>query len=450
MKHGARLASSVCLATCMVFCLTVLCDSTARVVSSAQAARKPITGSVLSSPSSGPAGAIISISGSDWPDPDGEQVNFGYMIASNCSIVPDTQSSTLQNGSFSGWLHWPNGTPLGVYSICATFGSTTALANTYTVLSESSPKIVISPLTVTAGQRVTITGSNFFPTGITVQLFWETTNDSVVLTITPAISNSNGLISRTFIVPTTTFASGIYKIVASVGGGQQPTLSSSATFSYYPPTPTTIPSPTPRPASDPTPTQHHSHTAATTVVATPILTPTIGSTATIGSQNTNAGQTPSTGTTGNTAITNLSTSIVITGGVIGFLALLTAILIIVLLIRSKKAHSTSTTETVGSTVNSPLTWQNIQGGSSIPGSMLFPINNVSMAPPTPWPAPSTSPTLLQLQVSPYVHLLHQSDGGSTGLINDHSSIALNDPNLESIKRQVQMGLFATPGQRKVD
>jgi hypothetical protein len=440
MKHGARLAGSVCLATCMVFCLTVLCYSTARDVSSAQAARKPVTRSVSSSPSSGPSGAIISISGSDWPDPDGEQVNFGYLIASDCSIVPDYQSSTLQNGSFSGWLRWPNGTPLGVYSICATFGSTTAIANTYTVLSQSSPQIVISPSRLTAGQQATITGANFFPAGITVQLFWKTTDGRIILTLTPAISNSNGLISRTFIVPTTTFASGTYKIVASVGGGQQPTLSSSATFSYYPPTPTPIPSPTPRPASDPTPTQHHSHTAATTVGATPIVTPTIGSTATVGSQNTDAGQTPSTGPTGNAAITNLSTSMVITGGVIGFLALLTAILITVLLIRSKKAHSTSATETVGSPVNSPFTWQNNQGGSSVPGSMLFPINSGSMAPPTP----------LQLQVSPYAHLLHQSDGGSTGLANDPSRIAPDDPNLASIKRQVQMGLFATPGQRQVD
>ena len=31
-----------------------------------------------------------------------------------------------------------------------------------------------------------------------------------------------------------------------------------------------------------------------------------------------------------------------------------------------------------------------------------------------------------------------------------SRMALNDPNLEPIKRQGQTGLFATPGQRQVD
>jgi hypothetical protein len=59
---------------------------------------------------------------------------------------------------------------------------------------------------------------------------------------------------------------------------------------------------------------------------------------------------------------------------------------------------------------------------------------------------STPPSLQQLQVSPYVHLLQQPNGESTGLVKDHANIALNDPNFEAIKKQVQMGLFAIPGQ----
>ncbi len=477
MKHGARLAGSVCLATSVVLCLTILLYSTAHFVLPAHATRETVKGTVGSSPSSGPVGATIAISGSGWPDPDGEQVSFGYMIASYCSLVSDFQASTFHSGSFSGWLRWPNGTPLATYTVCATFGSTTALANNYTVLSEFAPQISISPSILTTGKQATIAGSNFFPAGITVQLFWETVNSSVVLGITPAISNSTGFISRTFLVPATAFASGSYKIVAIVGGGQQPTLSSSAAFTYNAPTPTPIPSPTPSPISDPTPTQHSSPTATTTAIATPGMTPTIGSTAPSDSQNITTGQTPPSGNKANTTTTSQPINTLIIVGVIGSLAILTAIITIVLLIKRKKAHSTSTGRAIGPSAGPAtqglLTWQNNQTASSVPGSMPFPTNNGSMAPIPPWPAPSAnggsmspvpvgqvayahnSPPPLdaqstlpsppqQLQASPYVHLLQQTDGESTSLMHDHSSMPPNDPNLEAIKKQVQMGLFAAP------
>jgi hypothetical protein len=457
MKHGTRLASSVCLATSVVLCLTALFYSSAHAISPAHATRETVTGSIVSSPSSGPVGATNAIRGSGWPDPDGEQVSFGYMIASYCSTVPDSQAGTLHGGSFSGWLRWPNGTPLGIYTVCATLGSTTAPANTYKVLSGSAPQVSISPSILTAGTQATVTGSNYYPAGTSVQLFWETLNGSVNIGITPAISNSNGLISRTFVVPTTTLASGSYKIVAIVGGGQPPTLSSSTTFTYNAPVP--APSPTPSPRPDPTPTQQLSPTATATAVASPIITPTIGSTATTGSPNTNTGQTPTSSTTTNTTTTNQPTSILLIVGGIGFLTLLTAILIIVLLIRRKKARSMRMMGEIGSPTNGLLTWQNGQVGNSAPGNMPYgsntPIppwtvptaNGGSMSPP-PLGKQSTPLSQQQLQVSPYVHLLQQPNGGSTGLVHDHSTMAPNDPNFEAIKRQVQMGLFAIPGQRR--
>jgi hypothetical protein len=367
------------------------------------------------------------------------------MIAEYCTIVPDTQTSTFKSGSFSGWLHLPNGTPLGSYSICATFGSTTAVANTtYTVLTESSPQISIS-LSIQAGvQQATITGSNYFPAGTTVNLFWETTNSSVLFTITPAVSNSNGLISRTFIIPATV-ASGSYKIVANVGG-QQPTLSSSVTVTYNALTPTPTPSPTPLPASDPTPTQHLSPTAA---VATPILTPTIGATTLAGSQHTNTGQTSSSGTTSNTSSTKQPTRIVIIGSIIGSLVLLASILMIVLFIRRKKARSVHIAATVGSTLSSPMTWQNNQVGSSAPGSMPYPMNNDSTTVSPPWSV-ATSPSPQKLQMSPYAHLLQQPEGGSSGLTSEPTKMTSDDPNIESIKRQVKLGLFNTHGNHRDD
>ena len=438
MKYGVRLVSSVCLVTSVVFCLSVVFYSTARIVTPVHAQRESITGSVSSSPSSGPVGATISVSGSGWSEPDGEQVTLGYMIASYCTIVSDAQASTFKSGSFSGWLRLPNGTPLGSYSICATFGSTTAVANTYTVLTESSPQINVS-LAIQAGvQQATITGSNYFPAGTTVNLFWETTNGSVIFTIAPAVSNSNGLISRTSIVPTT-IASGSYKIVASVA--QQPTLGSSVTFSFNAPTPTPTPSPTPLPVSDPTPTQHPSPTAVTTAVATPILTPTIGATAPVGSQNTNTGQTPTSGTTNS----NQSARIVLIGSIIGGLALLATILIIALFIRRKNARSIDIVATVGPRQSSPMSWQNNQFGS-----MPYPVNNGLTVVSPPWPVASTPPSPQKLQVSPYTHLLRQPEGASSGLTNEPTQTTPDNPDIESIKRQVQMGLFATTGNRRDD
>lgn len=462
MKHGTRLASSVCLAASVALCLTISFYSSAHALSPAHPTRETATGSVVSSPSSGPVGAIIAISGSGWPDPDGEQVSFGYMIASYCSIVPDSQASTLHGGSFSGWIRWPNGTPLSTYSVCATFGSTTAPASTYKVLSESAPQVSISPSILTAGTQATVTGSNFYPAGTTVQLSWETVNGSVNFGLSPAISNSNGLISRTFVVPTTSLASGPYKIAAVVGGGQPPTLSSSTTFTYNVPTPSPspTPSPTPIPITDPTPAQQVSPTTTTTAVASPITTPTKVSTTSPGSQNTSTGQTPTSGTTPGTTTTNQPTSTLLIGGGIGFLALLTVALIIVLLIRRKKSHSKKIVVGVGSP---PMS------------SMPFPVNNGLNPLIQPWPVPTANggymspapvgqiaqpnnshPPLSnqatplspqQLQVSPYIHLLHQPNGASTGSGNDLPTITPDDQNFEEIKRQVQIGLYAIPGQR---
>jgi hypothetical protein len=449
MKYGARIASSACLATTIVFSLSVLFYSTTRDVTPVHAEKEFITGSVSSSPTSGPVGAMISISGSGWPDPDGEQVSFGYMIESYCSIVPEAQAGTFNSGSFSGSLQLPNGTPLGTYQICATFGSTTANANTYTVLTESSPQVSISFSTQKGKQQATISGSNFLPAGTTVNLFWETTIGNVIFTITPAVSDSNGLISRTFIV-STTIKSGSYKIVASVGG-QQPTLSASAPFTYKvptpppTPTPTTTPPPTPLPATDPTPTQQLTPTTVPTTVVTAISTPTIGVTALVGSQNTNTGQTPSSHTTSNDPNTNQSTSMVLIGSITGGLALLATTLIIGLFIRRKKARSIEIATAVQPTQSSPMSWQNNQ----LDGT-LNPITKGSIGVSQPWPVSSTPPSQQQLQISPYTHLLHQPERGNSALTSEAIRLTPDDPNIETIKRQVQMGLFATSGNRRND
>ena len=111
MKYRARLISCACVPICVLLCLAALFYSTAHVITQVHAERASTTGSMSSSPTSGSVNATISVSGSGWPEPDGEQVSLGYMIAAFCSTVPDSQASTFKSGSFSGSLRLPGGTP---------------------------------------------------------------------------------------------------------------------------------------------------------------------------------------------------------------------------------------------------------------------------------------------------------------------------------------------------
>jgi hypothetical protein len=161
------------------------------------------------------------------------------------------------------------------------------------------------------------------------------------------------------------------------------------------------------------------------------------------------------------------------------LVLLIAILAIVLLIRRKKARSKRMLEEVGPpvgpTTNGVLPWQN---GLVGPGGMPSPTNNRSITSAPGWPTPSiyggamsltpmgqsvqtyngppplgvqsTHLSSQQMQYSPYVHLLQQTDEGSTGNMNEQTAMAPNDPTLEAMKKQAQMGLFVTSRQHQDD
>lgn len=467
MKHGARLAGSICLAASTVVCLAAFFYA-AYVVSPAHAIRGVVTGSIESSPSSGPIGATIAVSGSGWSNEDGEQFSLGYMTGSNCSIVADSQVGTIQNGSFSGWFSWPQGTLLGTYTVCATLEGTKVKSNTYTVLSESVPQISISPTVLTAGTQATITGSNYLPAGTVVQVSWQTVNGSTDFSIPPAISDSNGSISTTFTVPTTTLPGATYMIVATAGGGQPPTLSSSVTFTYN--AAVNTPTPAPSPSPDPNPTQNTSTAATATALSTPIATPTTGSTASAVSQNTATSQTPITSQTptSNTTVNTGSTIAAIRSinlfqivEIASSLALLAAILTIVLLARRKKAHAKKmrgrmsppvgpTTYGAMPTNNEPITpivaslMTSANGGSMNPvptGQVVH--TNYAVSPPGNQ-STQVSQEETQFSPSPYMHLLQKPSGVDAGPVEDNSATVLNDPDLEAIKKQVQMGLFATP------
>jgi hypothetical protein len=450
MKHGARFTRSIPIVAAMLLSLAALF-----LTATPTTARGDVSANVTSSPSSGPVGTTITVSGLGWIMPDGTQVSFGYMdVESYCLIVPDSQAGTLSGGFFSGWFHWPKGTLLSTYTVCANVGGTTAQANTFSVLSASAPQISITPTTLTTGQQATITGANFFPAGTAVQLFWETAKGSIDFSITPVTSNNNGSISRTFTVPATALPGGSYMIEAVVGGSQPPALSASAPFTY------TTPAQNPTPTPSPVPSRASTPTLSPTAAATKSTTPTVGSTTPAATQNPTTSQTPVLNTTSNdssnaggTTPPDQSGSVLLIAGVIGSLVLLITLLAIVLLIRHKKARSRKmirrATPAVGLNTNGVSPWQNglsaspptsawvappVNGGQVVSTNNGAPHGGNKTAPPSSKPLPFT----------PYTQLLQQSVGGSVD--TGKPVLAPYDPTLEAMKRQAQIGLFAVPGQ----
>src|ERR1700694_159151 len=93
----------------------------------ASASLQIISGSASSSPSTGPAGTTITVTGSGWnAESNGTSVVFGYQVYSNCSIVADSQSGSISSGSFSGWFRWPSGTAQNTFQVCAMIGNVMA------------------------------------------------------------------------------------------------------------------------------------------------------------------------------------------------------------------------------------------------------------------------------------------------------------------------------------
>src|SRR3984893_8496619 len=240
-----------------------------------------IRGTISSSPSSGPAGTVIAVSGSGWARANGTPVSFGYEVNSSCSLVSDSQSGSLSNGSFSGWFRWPSGTALNTFRVCALLGNVIEASGSFSVLSSSPPGVSISPSTIAPNTHATITASNYYPAGTQVNFLWMSGN-TVVDNLITVTSNTSGVAVLTFTVPNFAIASGPYSINANAGGGQPVTLSSSTNFTYH--APVVSPSPTPNPSPTLTPTTTPGVTPTATVTAS--ATATTGATATAGASPT--------------------------------------------------------------------------------------------------------------------------------------------------------------------
>lgn len=239
--------------------------------------------SFISSPTSGPVGAVITVTGSNLtnfpgtmpPQPiqDGMSVQIGYItyqpiLVPVCTPVTNGQVSSVQNHAFSGWFRWPASTGTGSFQVCALIGGNSNVfdAQGYAVVSDSAAQVKVAPTIPSAGKQVTVSGTNFvlgksgFPAdGATVNLFWRSLNGGSTLSLGTATSDESGAFTQTITVPAQA-ATGSYEIIASAGGGQPAVLSASTTFHVNGVTIAAVPTSTVQPS----PTLTSSPTAAVT------------------------------------------------------------------------------------------------------------------------------------------------------------------------------------------
>ncbi len=491
--------------------VTILCFSVSMLAlrastGNARAANFIVSGTLSSSPASGPVGTTISVSGSGWPESDGTTVNFGYLVASTCSLVTDSQPGNMISGAFQGWFRWPQGTSLGPYSVCAMISGTSYTASSFDLLSTASPQVSISPSTLQEREQATATASNYYPAGTTVTFYWATTSNKVEFTLSTTISASNGTAIMGFSVPITSLTSGQYLIEAVGGGGQPSALFSSSNFTYsapvVPPSPTPSPKPSPSPVLSPTPTQNPTPIASPTTSAS--ATPTVGASTTPGvtptrsgtgtgtpTQVTNTTPTPVTSTTGtngnsNTTPTGQSSgNSLLIAGMIGALALLIVAATFVMVLRRRKggqlARSGDPLPPSNPGVAGQQYAQYAPGGMAgqlgmpgpypMPGMMNASANVVTPVPqalaaaqPVPVPAlvgsgymgandqnniaatPTQAPLAYRSLLKP---LTPPPQNDPTALQGGNGAMpSAADPALDALRRQAQAGLFVPPKPRQ--
>jgi hypothetical protein len=468
---------------------------------------KMITGSISSSPFSGPVGTTITVSGSGWGGTDGTPVSFGYEVYSGCSIVSDSQGGSLSGGSFSGWFRWPSGTDLNTFPVCAMLGNVMEVAGSFSVLSSNPPSVSISPSTLAPNTQATITASNYYPAGTQVNFSWMSGN-TVVDTINSVASDTSGVATLTFTVPGFSISGGSYSINATAGSGQPPALFSSTSFTYnppaVPPSPTPNPSPTPSPRLSPTTTPGvtRTTTAAASPTATTGTTPTVGASPTVASSQTSASNSTNSGNNGGTntgtpAADSSGNTLLIGGLVVLLGALLLGLATALLMSSRRKAARAKALPSAMPNSPGQAPWANPQGTFMNNGAVPAPLNNglpvhnglpgglndASYPPYNPVSSPdmfspqsnnvpvpvgagtfagngnAAAPTgnpMSPLSMSqPSLPLFSQlpawltnpSPGGAVpgaGGNPNPTIVAPADPTLDSMRRQVQAGLYVAP------
>ncbi|HET8851452.1 MAG TPA: hypothetical protein VFN02_02925, partial [Ktedonobacteraceae bacterium] len=234
-----------------------------------------------SSPTSGPVGATISVNGSGLTP--GATVTFGFSAIPTCPIAGFTDASTSDShptvksdGSFRGWFVWPS-TSIAMYTVCIKINGSTSIlvpASSYRVLSLSEPSVSVDNSSYKVGDNITVTGSNFYPSGTAVTIKLDVPGGGNASTLgNPVPTDSNGSFTQVYEAPSK--PNGTLVIVATGGSGSPPPLQATSNQFAIEKNAAATPTPTPTPDSTPTPIPPPPVLAATPTSATALAdTPT--------------------------------------------------------------------------------------------------------------------------------------------------------------------------------
>lgn len=369
----------------------------------------PLARGITSSPTQGPVGAVITVTGSNLSTsryPSGTQIDLGYSTDfSNCNAVTDSRSGIVKNGAFSGWLRWPASTGTGSFEVCASIHGSNSpfIVGMYQVLSATSPQISLTPTTPGAGKQVTVTGANFLPAGTNVSLVWPAANGLPAISLGTVPSDGTGAFSQNFTVPAHAIT-GMYSVQASVGSGQPPTMSASTSFHVNGITIAPVSTPTASPVT----------TATPTVVATATATSTANGTL-------GANHPANINSDGGSSMN--STNLLLPIGLVGFVIVLAALLGGVFVVRKQRALA------LAAPVAGNVAWSGAGGMLDNGGFAPVAMQQASTQPP-----PGNS--MLGRLTRPHKAI--------TPEVSRAQRPIPFDPVLAEAMRQAQVSLFATP------
>ncbi len=152
-------------------------------------------GTITVSPTSGPTGTTITITGANFP----ANLNVAVLTVGGGNALPTPAPTTSSTGTFTVNTRVPaaaagGSLPPGAVVIAATVGAITG-STSFTI---PSPVISISPTTVSAGGTLTVTGSNFSAlTPLTVL----TIGAAAALPSPAPMTNNTGSFTATVLVP---------------------------------------------------------------------------------------------------------------------------------------------------------------------------------------------------------------------------------------------------------
>ncbi len=192
----------------------------------------PNTGApvVQLSPTSGPAGSVITVTGSGFPANTAVQVGLGSFVPNALQQGQATTQSTVTtdaNGSFTTQITIPpdatEGMQLAV-QVIVPGTSTSILSNTFQVTTQPTgqPLVQITPSSGPAGTTVTVTGSGY-PANTTVQVTLglfvpQALTQSLTPSGTPlnVITDPNGGFTTQVTIPTTASVNSQWAVQAAI------------------------------------------------------------------------------------------------------------------------------------------------------------------------------------------------------------------------------------------